>query len=284
MTAKKHVLLIGGYAAGKTSYLGRIWIEIDYGLCNFKLKERPQTEKYLIDISNHLLKGKFPPRTDQTNELTMGGCSIAISHASSEFNLVAPDLAGEDWERLYENREWQLESMIDENCVSCCLIRADRIRPMLSFHTHGRTYSSSAELRDDVSSNEAAKPASELFLVEWLQMLKRCFNRRLGRKFAPKVAIVLTAWDAIPFDLQPDPEQFIHRDMPLLSQFIQNNSMDFEFGIFGFSSTGVDVKQMTSHSSECTEESCPHGFAYCKLDGKYMRKNSVLAPLYWALE
>jgi len=280
--ANRHVLLIGGYAAGKTSYLARVWLEIEGGQCSLKLRNRPNDEQYLMAISNHLINGNFPPRTDQG---TTTSCTIPLSNSDhGDFDLVLPDLSGEQWEDLYEKREWKFDSLINEECTCVIFLRADKIVPMLSYYAQGTKYAASDELTEEETTDGRKNRPTELLTVEWLQMLRSSFTRQVGRKFAPRIALALTAWDALPAERQSDPMAFIDKEMPLLSQFLRNNGAEYDCRLFGLSATGGDLKNSQDHREKFKKKPCDHGYVYQRSTDSYYRLDDVIAPLNWGAE
>ncbi|MBX9724516.1 MAG: hypothetical protein K2X81_24120, partial [Candidatus Obscuribacterales bacterium] len=160
----------------------------------------------------------------------------------------------------------------------------------LSFHAHGSTYASSEEFHEDnngIEQDPEVNPIpTEILVVEWLQLLKRAFALKVARNHKPRVGFVLTAWDGLPVERKNDPLKFISLEMPLLSQFIQTNSSEFEFGFFGVSTAGPDISKFEDHLKSCDDVGiCEHGFVYCKNDSDaFVRVNDILTPLYWAFK
>lgn len=284
----KNVLLIGGYEAGKTSYLARIWLELERESSSaLKLHSRPNDEEYLHKISNHLINGGFPPRSESQTHVS---CSIPLTNSEGDqFALTIPDIDGEQWRNLYSNRSiWTLSEYIHKNCACLLFIRADKLVPMISFHAHGDAYNDSDELYLDTGLKEinhnAGEVATELYVVEWLQLLKKAFSSIVDKSHIPRVAIVLSAWDTVPKSKQSDPSAFINSEMPMLSQFLETNAGDFQFEFFGLSIDSGDISDLRKHSLECDRNAdCQHGFVVARNgDDTYHRQNDTLVPLYWA--
>ena len=69
------VNLIGGPDAGKTNYIGRLWIALQTRCGAIVSAGTPNEIKYVEDVADHLNRGQFAPRTEQPSELEAeAGC------------------------------------------------------------------------------------------------------------------------------------------------------------------------------------------------------------------
>ena len=66
MGNKPSVLLIGGPDAGKTNYLGRLWIAINSNAGLLRKDGLPDDLAYLEEVANELLQGRFAPHSSWT--------------------------------------------------------------------------------------------------------------------------------------------------------------------------------------------------------------------------
>jgi hypothetical protein len=62
------------------------------------------------------------------------------------------------------------------------------------------------------------------------------------------VAVVVSAWDLVG-EAQLEPKEWMRREMPLLSQFLQTNQETFESRIYGVSALGGNIKDTRTRSS-----------------------------------
>lgn len=274
--SEKTVLMIGGPLAGKTSFLAKLWLAVEKKTCSIKLRDRGADDQYLREISQRLIAGEFPGRTLRGQRHS---CSLQLSTETGiDFNLKIPDLPGESWENLYTRREWSqtFEEAISRDCTILIFVRPDEYVMLLDF-TDGELDSST-----DVPS--AGETPTEVLIVDWLQMLREAFRRNVGFDVRPKVALVLSAWDRVPASAQQNPQQFVQREMPMLSQFVETNSASIDIPVIGLSATGGDLNKDANFKERF--EKSPEKFGYLYMPngkGGYTKNLDITSALQWAI-
>ncbi|MPR13066.1 hypothetical protein FS320_40105 [Microvirga tunisiensis] len=104
MMGGRTVLLVGGPEVGKTNYLMRFWLAVrDNKERSIKPLGLPDDLEYLNRGADALLGGHFAGRTLQR----IGAlCEIPLTVRDEPFSLLVPDIAGEEWMRIYNDRRW----------------------------------------------------------------------------------------------------------------------------------------------------------------------------------
>jgi hypothetical protein len=111
-------------------------------------------------------------------------------------------------------------------------------------------------------------------LVDLLQFLLRPpFFRRRRR-----VAVIVSAWDVVPLP-RLSPSDWLARELPLLSQFLQTNSKSFEWRAYGISAQGGDV---SGRQKIELLRKVPSSRIVCVGDGT--TEHDITAPLLWLSE
>jgi len=282
MSMSMNVIFIGGPGSGKSNYLFRTWIAIERET-GFLVKDGlPPDVGYLHDGASILLDGRFAPHTSKDTRHTSRIPIAQRDLPSSTSTLVVPDASGELWLDLYRKREWPLawDELITEACGLVLLVRAGSPHnvPALDWVTCERIYG------PGVSPQPTDIP-TQVLLVDWLQILHSIADRKLGRSCAPRLSVVVSAWDRVPADRQHgSPHDYLETEFPLLAQFIQADSHGFDAKVFGLSIVGGDL-ELDPEFRKHFQLSDPStlGYVVTEISGGVERHLDVLEPIYWAL-
>jgi hypothetical protein len=122
-------------------------------------------------------------------------------------------------------------------------------------------------------------------LVEWLQILRSITKRKIGFNYAPRLSIVLTAWDRVSDERkQESPQDYLDTEFPLLAQFVRSGVHGFDARVFGVSVVGGDLELDPEFYAEyLRSERSGVGYAVSQAHGGVERNPDVLMPIYWAL-
>jgi len=278
----RNVIFVGGPGSGKSNYLFRTWIAIERETGLLVKDGLPPDLGYLHDGATILLDGRFAPHTSRDTRHTS---SIPIAQRNLPgftSTLVVPDASGELWLDLYRKREWPLawDELITETCGLVLLVLAGSPHnvPALDWVTCERFY------RDGVSPQPTDIP-TQVLLVDWLQILHSIADRKLGRKCAPRLSVIVTAWDRVPTDRQRgSPQDYLEAEFPLLAQFIQADAHGFCAKVFGLSIVGGDP-ELDPEFRKHLQLSDPStlGYVITASSTGVERHADVLEPIYWAL-
>ena len=302
------VLLIGGPDAGKSNFLFRLWIAIDTGHGALVKDGLPSTLDYLRGGAEGLLEGTFAGHTSkEVYERVYVPVKNRVPGSSRGGTLVVPDLDGEQILTICRNRQWSTawEDLISNRCACLLFVRAgsDAIIAPLDWATCFKKYGSAIEVpkadRGEVAKvlepagsestqadeDRSAQLPTQVVLTEWLQFLRQAFTAVAGGSFRPRIGVVISAWDAVPNDQQPDgPVEYLADNFPMLHQFIQANDEGFDFQVFGVSVVAGDLKNDADFKKTYLKGNPPDfGFVLHSLSGQLEQSPDITLPIAWAL-
>lgn len=105
MSTEQLLAIMGMSDAGKTTYLGRLWLGVHGKVGRLHAAGLPEQLRPLRDISSHLLRSEYPPHT-RRGEIT--AFSVPLRWAGKKevpFTLSFTDYSGEELERIFTQRD-----------------------------------------------------------------------------------------------------------------------------------------------------------------------------------
>lgn len=234
------VILVGGPSSGKSNFLARLWGALVKKEGALRAPSPPDRIEYVEKLLHHLLSGQFAPRSETTledgdHDLTIGITHTDIPEASAD--LVVPDVRGELWKRVVTSTEIPPKWLdIAKNTSSALLF----VRAVSEENSDPLDWVTSAKLlAAGLGEIEAADEIpTQVSLCELLRFLELTLSRDDAK---PKVAVVVTAWDALPPDTRKgSPMAYIQEQFPLFAGRLRDVS-DIDVRVFGVSILGGDV-------------------------------------------
>jgi hypothetical protein len=240
VTSHRHIIL--GYPeSGKTTYLAALWHVIDAGLADTSLvlEKISGDAEYLNKIVEAWLRCEKVPRTYISNEEHVA-LHVRDTKTQSTMVLTLPDFSGETFQEIFADRQCAEEFVENANGTRGILffVNADRADDMASVLDHVFDDDEDAGGDDDAvpegfADFDPRKTPEQTRIVELLQLLQvRPFDRRHRR-----LVIAISAWDVVQDD-GVSPAEWIAREMPLLDQFLRNNSEFYDVRFCGISAQG----------------------------------------------
>jgi hypothetical protein len=285
------VLLIGVRNAGKTNFLSRLWLALDSGKGLLAKDGNPPDIEYLANGADYLLKGEFAPRTPPD---VRDATEIPVKTTSNgqEFlaTLVVPDLPGEQILSIFRTRQWssEWETKIDSGCGCLLFIRVDSpelVAPLDWLNCHQLLGGPLPAAQPENDSGDEPKPPTQVVLADWLQFLRKAFTERVNGTHKPRVGIVVAAWDLAPNDQkEAGPGAWIAANLPLLAQYVQANSDEFDFAYFGVSVASGDLNTDEEFKKSYLEGNPRSaGEVAHSLSGTVETSRDMTLPVAWAL-
>lgn len=303
------VLLVGLPAAGKTTYLGALWesinaTEVPSSLSLTKLApDISHIEKIHSNWSMAELAVHTTPTTAQPVDL------LLKLPNGEDFSLTIPDLAGDDIVSYLSHRDWpaDFDATVQDADGILMLLNADKVTPhglldeaieleqlleekdessIVKTQAEGATRvdpkpsgapenpESEAPLSEQVQFNAETVVPTEVRLVDLLQELVQRNTKRPVR-----VALLVSAWDLVSARCHDDPEEWLAKDMPLLSQFLQSNNDLFESAIYGVSAQGGMLPNQQSTLLETPPYNRPR-----IVGATVSHERDLSQPIFWLLE
>ncbi|MEZ6103876.1 MAG: hypothetical protein R3E01_33435 [Pirellulaceae bacterium] len=287
-TRSRSILLLGGPEAGKSNYLGRLWLALQQRTGQLASHGMPTQVEYLNSLSNSLLQGEFVARTSRT---VVEKNSIPVQWSDGEGTIFVPDCSGEAWNRIHRQRSWSddWESAIPELTGCVLFVRAGDpdVVPALDWATsgpilHGFELENSSPAEEDES--ELILP-TQVVLVDWLNCLLNAFVQTRPHHTPLRLAVVVSAWDVIPLEYKSlDPARYIDANFPLVHDFLSTNLDRIEAQFFGLSVAGGDFQIQPDFQEQYLAGDPNHAGYVITADGNGNRECSdATLPAAWAL-
>lgn len=240
MSTQYHSIL-GLPGSGKTTFLAALWHVIDAGEVATKLvlDKMVGDYAYLNTIVDAWRRCQEVPRTSMAAETNIT-IHIHAPATGQKAILGFPDLSGESFKLQFAMRSCTDEYIkgFDGNGGILLFVNANRPSDGMTLADIGTATVDATEVHANDSEVEWTADAvpEQVRIVDLLQFLLRPpFLRRQRR-----LAVVVSAWDTV-LEPKPTPERWLCRELPLLHQFLANNTESFTARIYGISAQGGDV-------------------------------------------
>lgn len=122
MTTENSITLLGGPDAGKSNYIGALWMLLRRNKATYRVPVSSGNIAYVERIVGHLRKGKYPPRTEPDDGESIFVASIA-HHTKPDTpiaTITVPDMIGEIWKAASRDRRidpaW-IKQLRESNCA-----------------------------------------------------------------------------------------------------------------------------------------------------------------------
>lgn len=287
--ALNSVVLVGGPDAGKTNYLGRLWMALDAETGVISKDGLPPHVEYLRGLVTSLNSGEFAARSAPG---TFESTSIPVkwSQGQSSGHLVVPDCAGEQWEKIHKQREWdsKWEGAVASMAGCILFFRVDSAHNVqqLDWSNHAEVMNLINEARDASEQNaEIPRLPTQVVLVDWLQCLSSVYRELQGTEKPLRVSIVLSAWDSAQKEArEADPDAYLSNELPLLHDFLSGNPGLFRSKTFGVSITGGPLSHDDTPFMKKYFKDDPnkHGYVVLTVGGKVEKSGDLTLPVAWA--
>lgn len=280
----KSAVLIGQPDSGKSNFLGRAWKDMQSPTSALSFVDADNIT-YLEELLEHLLKGKFAPRSDKNIEQSRHDITLHVRQVAtgSEFDIVVPDVTGELWKAAVAHSDLPQAWMdsLEEASGALLFLRVGSEEN----HQPLDWVASRKLLALLGSSGSATAIPTQVVYAELLRFLQV----KLGLKHPTvrrRVAIAITAWDQLDPEYRiQSPLQFMRKEFPLLAGKIENIS-NLEIRLFGVSVVGGDLQNDEQFLSEYKSGNI-EDFGYTVIvheDGTVAQKRDLTIPLNWLME
>ncbi len=290
--AADSILLVGCPSAGKTNYLARVWLEMRSDRGPMRIFRLPRDAAYVQQAANALLQGRYAPRTDRDLAYKPVELSLTPTSSGGESgrDVVLADGSGEYWYQVFDRRLRQpgWEKHLRRPLAILLFYRAsaeENVAPLdwISYQKLvGLPPTKGEGQAPPAGSVSAENLPTQVVLVEAAQLLLRAATEHGVRHI--RLGVVVTGWDAIPTDGQTTPPlEYLRKEMPLLTQFIEANPSGAEVRTFGVSSTGGDLAADGEFRAKYLEHPTAFGYAVASNRRGGIDQNANVAfPILWA--
>jgi hypothetical protein len=278
------ITVLGGPDAGKSNYIGALWMKLRRNRGVFRIPFEPDNIEYVERIVRHLRVGQYPPRTepDEGDATFVASISRAEDPKVAIAQLSVPDMKGEVWKAASKDREidpaWIRQ--LGQSAAAMLFVRlgSEENVDMIDWIASAQLM----ELDAARENNAKEAPSTQLFLCDLLNLLEdNLGTQTLATR--PRVALMIAAWDCAGAEERENgPRSFIRNEYPMLYGRIADNSR-LEIKVFGVSATGYDLKVPEQRDAYLKVGPAEAGFAEVDVGDKIV-KGDLLTPLTWALE
>ena len=254
MNPEQSVVVLGLPESGKTTFLAALWHIVTERDIETKLKFdrlKAGDSAYLNEIASRWRDAVVQERTAISGNQWVSMNLVGANN--KKFRMTFPDVPGEAYQRMWEDRDCEQEIANGLQAVGVLLfIHSDTI-----VHPHWivdeAQLSKAMGVEMEVEGGEVDwKPSlapTQVQLVDILQMLQ-CGALYVGPR---RVAVMLSAWDKVAED-GISPKAFLDKKFPLLVQYLQQPSNGWIMKIYGVSAQGGDYVGANGENAQASAD------------------------------
>ena len=241
VSSSRGVIVIGGPDAGKTNYVGRLWIALRSGRGGLKPFGTPDHIEYIEQVVEHLYHGRFAPRTEQRGFDARHVALPIVTAGGSDaraMTISIPDVSGELWRKAVETRRIRQEWMSQiESAVGALIF----VRVLSSDNSAPIDWVNAAELMP-YGEQDSSRLPTQVMLCEFLRLVET--NLPDGQVAGKaRIGIVVSAWDLLDAETSAyPPRSYLEKEYPLFVGRLDDIADRFEVMIFGISIVGGDLE------------------------------------------
>ena len=240
MNPEQSVVVLGLPESGKTTFLAALWHIVTGMEIQTKLNFGGLTAEnnaYLNNIAKQWRDAVVQERTAISGNQWVSMNFVGANN--KKFRLTFPDVPGEAYRRMWEDRDCEQEIANGLQAVGVLLfIHSDTIVPPLWIVDEAQLSKAMGVEMEVEGGDVDWKPSlapTQVQLVDILQMLQ-CGALNVGHR---RVAVMLSAWDKVA-ENEICPKTFLEKKLPLLAQHLQQPSNGWTMKVYGVSAQGGD--------------------------------------------
>ena len=231
------VSLIGLPGSGKTTFLAALWHLVRSGEIDSKLRFGDLKQGNFQHLNDIASRWRQALEQDRTQIAGMRTVSMDLLTATdSAVRLTFPDVPGEDYQRMWENREIDIDLAETLSIGSIVLmINGNKIDSPRWVYDETELYRklNIPQTQGQIVPWHPSLAPTQVQLVEMLQSLNRpplsCGPRRL--------AVMISAWDKAAGE-RKQPEPFLKENLSLLYQYLSSGRDQWTWRVYGVSAQG----------------------------------------------
>lgn len=230
------IFIMGAPNAGKSTFLGALWSSINQKEVQtaLTLKKMIGESQYLYRLEQKWLKVEQLERTAIGQEKEK--LSVLLTNGTDDLEMEFPDLSGETFQNIYENREVSFE-LRDKISAADAILYFINVEDIHSLEFISEI---SPELRQDEKDVKERKPCvddpTQVQVIDLIQIVLEI------RKKRTKIGIVFSAWDLVETSEQNDVRAFLKNRMNMLWQYLESNKCKIDTRIWGVSAFGGKIE------------------------------------------
>lgn len=231
--------IMGAPNAGKSTYLAALWHSINQkeNSTVLTLKRMVGDSQYLWCLEQKWLEVEPLERTVIGQEKTE--LIVFLTNGEDDLELEFPDLSGETFQNMYEDRDMTFE-------IHDKISRADAVLYFINIENI-RVPESIAEMPEDLRTDDGKvierKPSehdpTQVQIIDLLQTISEIVHYK-----KIKLGIILSAWDVLPNFDKINPREYLKERMNMLWQYIEANTNIFNTIVWGVSALGGKIEEI----------------------------------------
>jgi len=248
----RSIVLIGGPDTGKTNYIGRLWYALKGNEGALHAAEIPDDITFVEEIIDHLLRGRFAPRTGLTEDRRDFAISVVSANGGAATRIIIPDISGELWRKAALSSEIASDWMEELHRADGAIVL---VRAHSALNEEPLDWVTSRNLLSRLGQEEGRTGfPTQVMLCELLRFLELSLaDRPDGRR--PRVAVIVTAWDLLDSQTAAKgPEAFLEAQYPLFAGRLHDIGR-LEVRVYGLSVVGGDIDADADYREKFLEKS-----------------------------
>lgn len=231
--------IMGAPNAGKSTYLAALWHSINQkeNSTVLTLKRMVGDSQYLWCLEQKWLEVEPLERTVIGQEKTE--LIVFLTNGEDDLELEFPDLSGETFQNMYEDRDMTFE-------IHDKISRADAVLYFINIENI-HVPESIAEMPEDLRTDDGKvierKPSehdpTQVQIIDLLQTISEIVHYK-----KIKLGIILSAWDVLPNFDKINPREYLKERMNMLWQYIEANTNIFNTIVWGVSALGGKIEEI----------------------------------------
>jgi hypothetical protein len=280
--------MVGLPSSGKTTFLAAL----RYVLTNqrkgsevLSVRNFKANRSYLHSISEQWMRCEQVERTSRSDRPVTVDLPLR-DEAGREVDLVIPDLSGELFQGLWEERTWptDLIEIIENSGATLFFVHPDHQlhAPLIEDAVDQAALAASGSSLTDLRTDQEEAPrdlnlAEVDAVVQMIDILQSLLRIR-PPSYPRALAIVVSAWDRVP-GLYAKPEAFVEKAAPLLHQYLLAQGDTRPVRYWGISAQGGQYPKDTDELAEV--ESPDERIIVVSADGE--TSHDLWRPVAWLL-
>jgi hypothetical protein len=235
------VVTVGLPESGKTTFLAALWHLIFSAEREtvLRLKEVRSTGElgHLNAIAERWRAARQQDRTSITRPRFVDMSLLAED--GTPVRLVFPDIAGEAYRQIWEDRECDHEigDMLTGDSGILLFIHADMIRFPTWISDNLSALAHDAEASEGEAETQSWHPSmapTQVKIVDLLSVIQDGSDQDAPPR---RLAVMFSAWDKVEVE-EMKPARFLATKLPLLDQYLRQNAGRWDVRVYGISAQG----------------------------------------------
>ena len=283
--SRESIILVGMPSTGKTNFLARLWEALRTKRGRLICPRPPDDIKYVEAALDHLLQGKFAPRSNDNINDGRSDVEFPIQLASrdAEATVVVPDITGELWKQAVKTLDIPARWLVDLEGSSGAILFV-RIQSELNVDPLDWVTTRKL-LRNETSLEQGQEELpTQVVLCELFRFLEASLRRREGGT-PPRVAVLVAAWDRL--DAAADaagPWALLWKQFPLFAGRLADTTA-VTVNVYGLSVVGGDlaVDDEFRDAYLASDDLSTSGYIVSTNGASSIKDPDVTLPLVWLL-